>query len=192
MAYLADDQWIAFMATSAATVANYFIDKAAESGTGLTMLQLIKLVYIAHGWSLAALDRGVIGDEQIQAWRHGPVIPSLYHEFKRFGRSIITRKATDFIFSNENDQQDLFTVNSTEPSVDPSDSDLVFILDYVWAVYKQYSAGDLVSMTHQPGSPWSQCYSNDQQNRIIDDETIKHYYKDKILQLVSQVDANAG
>jgi uncharacterized phage-associated protein len=38
------------MATNARAVANEFIRLAAEDGRTLTPLQIIKLVYIAHGW----------------------------------------------------------------------------------------------------------------------------------------------
>jgi uncharacterized phage-associated protein len=67
---------------SAKAVANYFLEKGKREGVGLTPMQLIKLVYFAYGWSLAIFDRPLI-DERLQAWRFGPAIPSLYHEFMR-------------------------------------------------------------------------------------------------------------
>ena len=50
------------------TIANEFLRLAAERHTGLTSTQVLKLVYIAHGWSLALLGKPLIGDE-IQAWQ---------------------------------------------------------------------------------------------------------------------------
>ena len=46
-----------------------------------TPFQLIKLVFILHGRTLAALNQHLIFD-RIEAWRYGPVIPVLYHELK--------------------------------------------------------------------------------------------------------------
>src|SRR5690606_24176720 len=66
-----------------AHIANYFLWKAKKENIELTAMKLIKLVYVAYGWYLAFKDEKLF-DERIEAWRYGPVIPSLYHEFKRF------------------------------------------------------------------------------------------------------------
>ena len=55
-------------------VADYII---ANSKASMTTLQVIKTAYIAHGYSLAALDVPLVR-EKAQAWRYGPVFPSLY------------------------------------------------------------------------------------------------------------------
>ena len=52
-------------------VADYII---ASSEAGMTPLQVIKTAYIAHGYSL---DVPLVR-EKAQAWRYGPVFPSLY------------------------------------------------------------------------------------------------------------------
>ena len=74
------------MPYDAATVANRFIELAeSDSGRRLTPMQLIKLTYIAHGFSLAIKNRPLL-DESVEAWRYGPVIPSLYRKLKSYGR----------------------------------------------------------------------------------------------------------
>ena len=55
-------------------IADYII---AHGGGALTPLQVIKLAYIAHGFTLALLGRSLV-PEPIEAWRYGPVIPSIY------------------------------------------------------------------------------------------------------------------
>jgi len=52
-------------------VANYLIGKAQSEGRSITPMQLIKLVYIAHGWTLGLYDQPLIG-EQVEAWTYGP------------------------------------------------------------------------------------------------------------------------
>src|SRR5438552_18215648 len=81
-------------------IANFFIETAAAEGKKLTPLQLIKLVYFAHGWYLGLTGEPLI-DEPPEAWRYGPVIPSLYHALKDYGNGAITSKITDVEVSME-------------------------------------------------------------------------------------------
>ena len=56
------------------TVANEFLKLADKDNDTLTPMQLLKLVFIAHGWCLGLLGRHLIKDS-IEAWQYGPVIP---------------------------------------------------------------------------------------------------------------------
>ncbi|MDR1179204.1 MAG: SocA family protein [Spirochaetales bacterium] len=46
-------------------------------------MKLQKLIYFCQGFHLAFFDSPLF-DEDIQAWSHGPVCPSLYHRFRKF------------------------------------------------------------------------------------------------------------
>ena len=65
------------------TVANHFLRLARQQGKSLTPMQLLKLVYIAHGWSLGLYGLPLVRDE-IQAWQYGPVIPNLYNRIRNY------------------------------------------------------------------------------------------------------------
>src|SRR5947209_3400405 len=80
------------MPYDAKAIANYFLDLAEAEAKSLTPMKLQKLVYYAHGWHLALTGRPLL-DEEIQAWSFGPVIRSLYNEFREFGAEPITRRA---------------------------------------------------------------------------------------------------
>lgn len=70
------------------TVADAILKIAKSKGVSLTPMQLMKLVYIAHGWSLGL--RGIdLFRNRIEAWQYGPVMPDLYHATKQFGRNPI-------------------------------------------------------------------------------------------------------
>ena len=147
------------------------LDHAFAEGREISPMKLIKLVYIAYGWGLAALDKKFFS-EPIYAWRHGPVIESLYHEFKSFRASPITTYSVTL---------DLDTVELIEPRIDKNEKEENFILQTVWDVYKRYSATALRNKTHEPGTPWDEVYKAGEQSSIeIPDSLIKEHFSSKI------------
>jgi len=71
------------MPYSAIKVANEMLRQASacDPPRPVTPLQLLKLVYIANGWSLA-LNGDPIVHESAEAWTYGPVIPMLYRSIR--------------------------------------------------------------------------------------------------------------
>jgi uncharacterized phage-associated protein len=128
------------MPYDARIIANYFIDLSRQDYIPLTPLKIQKLVYLAHGWSLVLHGKPLIR-ESPEAWRYGPVIPELYHEFRRFGGSVITEKA------NVGQQAEL-------------DEESRGLIESVWEKYKNFSASQLSTMTHEPGSAWQMTIKN--------------------------------
>lgn len=165
------------MAFSSEAVANEILRLAEESGKPVTPMKLQKLVYISHGWCLGFFGVPLI-NEQVEAWKYGPVIPSLYHKFKSFGSDqisgrahLIVRKGSGFtrvIPSLENDDPD-FANDGQE------------VIRAVFEHYSQYSASQLSNATHESGSPWHKVY-HDQwkgsppQGTDIPENIIKEYY----------------
>jgi uncharacterized phage-associated protein len=147
------------------SVANEFLTLAENSGKQLTNLQLAKLCYIAHGLSLAILNKKAF-NEPIEAWKLGPVIPKLYHEFKDFGANPIERRATIL---------DLASFQSKAPEV--QDNTLRKVIELTWNIYKDVSGNALVSITHQGNTPWSLTYVSGENKEISDELTLKYYKK---------------
>lgn len=104
-------------------------------------MKLQKLVYYAHGWYAGYTEQPLI-DETVEAWQYGPVISSLYQEFKEFGSGPISRKATTF---NGEFFQEV-------PS--PDDFAICTFLQNVWSSYGQYTGLKLSELTHSTGGPW--------------------------------------
>ena len=71
-------------AVSPLVVANYFVVRAAENDKMLDIIQLVKLVYLAHGWCLGITGKPLLSS-QVEAWRYGPVIPEVYYAFRQQG-----------------------------------------------------------------------------------------------------------
>lgn len=127
-------------------VANAILDKSFAEKRPVSPLKLQKLLYYAHGYYSAAYGQPLV-DEAFEAWQYGPVVPAVYHEFKDFGNSPITREATDI--SWDDDEVDSIPV---PPLFD--DPRVQKVIDYVWKQYGHLSAVALSEMTHRPDSPW--------------------------------------
>ena len=153
-----------------AHVANFFLDRAEKAGRPITQLKLMKLVYIAHGWMLAVLDRPAFNDD-VLAWKHGPVIRSLYDEFKHYSSQPIREHAIDL---------DLDSLELTVPRVPQSDADALIVLEKVWGVYSPYTASSLRAKTHERDTPWDQTYKEGQRDLVIDTDLIKSHFRQKV------------
>ena len=71
-------------ASKSLAVAQHMINRCTQAGDpAITPMQLIKLVYIAHGYMLGKHGRPLL-DEAVQAWQYGPVVPSVYQAVKSF------------------------------------------------------------------------------------------------------------
>ncbi len=148
------------------SIANFFIKKSLESGISVTPMKLVKLVYIAHGWHLGVTGHPLL-DEEAQAWKYGPVLASVYHEFSHFGGTAVDDYTTDS-----------FLGFSKSPSF-PKESMNQF-LDGIWDGYKQLSGVELSVLTHREDTPWYEIWNKqggkDKKGAIIPNEIIQAHY----------------
>lgn len=148
-------------------VANFFIQKSLESGLEVTPMKLLKLVYIAHGWSLGLFGEPLI-NEAVVAWTYGPVIPDLYKVLKEYGRERVTKPVS------KNGSSPFSFAPPTTPTVPIEDTTARKLLESVWDAYGDKSGLHLSAITHKPGTPWSRTAPND----IIPQDLIKAHYKE--------------
>jgi uncharacterized phage-associated protein len=140
-------------------IANAVLEEAATQGRTLTIMQLLKLVYIAHGWSLGLLDAPLVSEEA-EAWQHGPVFPSIYREFRRFGAAPIPANTA---------------ANVPAASLTPSQRD---VIRSVVSAYGHMHAFKLSQITHEPGTPWFDTYRGGQGSSTdIPDRLVADHYK---------------
>ena len=119
---------------TARDLATYLLQKAQQTGDALTLMKLNALLYYAEAWSLAVFD-GELIREELQAWDHGPVFPSLWENLKHRGWNTL---ATDDL--------------SAETRLDSETSSL---LDDVWQAYGEFPLPDLEKMIKQD-APWKE------------------------------------
>jgi uncharacterized phage-associated protein len=120
------------MTYDARQITNWFIQRAAADGRTLSIMSLLKLTYIAHGWRLEMQGQPLIAN-RVEAWQHGPVIPDVYQAFRPQG---ISPSIVDPDFPAPTDAQD------------------VEFLDQIYKIYGHLSPFKLSELTHVMGGPW--------------------------------------
>lgn len=148
------------MEYTASMIARWFLNhvrqlNSEEDEEFLTNLKLQKLLYYAQGSSLALRNEPLFNDP-IEHWTHGPVVPSVYHEYSKFGGSPI-------IYDDD--------------YTDKIDSDTDSLLNDVYGTFGCYSAWGLRNMTHNE-DPWK----NTSRNQVISQESIKQYFIDNYVE----------
>lgn len=137
-------------------VANRFLELARERGDSLTPMQLLKLVYIAHGWMLGLTKRPLI-DQKVEAWQYGPVIRDLYNSTRQYGGNKISDLIPGF-------------VRPLEPAQDG-------MVKQVYDLYGDLNGIALSNITHMPDTPWANTYRPGTFGRVIDNDIIAEHYR---------------
>lgn len=128
-------------------VANEFIAISLAKNNPVTPMKLLKLVYFAHGWHLGLYGRPLI-DEQVEAWKYGPVVRSIYDEVKNYGTNTISSMITTI--DEDSLQREVPRIDSSTPA----GMQALSLIKRVWKVYSSHTGIKLSNMTHQVGSPW--------------------------------------
>ena len=159
-------------------VANFFLIRAQEKNIKLTHLQIQKLVYFAHGWTLGATEQNLIRDA-VEAWKLGPVIRTIYDEFRPYGGDPICGLAKGLDAAGS----DLVAITSNFSELEKQ------IMGLVFDTYGNMDGYQLSDLTHAKGSPWD-IVRNVQHDTVIPNEIIKDHFKKLIGAAKSQQPAN--
>ncbi len=160
------------MYTSKAVTNEFIAIEEKYEFQDLSPMKLQKLVYLAHGWYLANFDESLI-NEVIQAWRYGPVIPSLYYDLKHYGEECVTEKLHSVKFEDGK-------IRRFVPRVKSSDENAKAIIEKVWDVYGSFTPIQLSNLTHEQGTPWkivTNAYPNIPSDLEIPDDLIEQCFK---------------
>lgn len=156
----------------AAHVANLILNRADAEGRDISILKLLKLVYIFFGWTSAFhTNRPDLFSDRIEAWKYGPVIPSLYYELRRFGRKPIKRDRA-LVYDPSADASPRVALES-----EIDDKEVLKTLELLWNSYKDAPAEHIVALTHQEKTPWREVYDEKEYGTEIPKNLIRNYYK---------------
>ena len=155
-------------------IANYFIGLNRKHGKkGFTLMQLLKLSYIAHGFKLALSDEA-LANEAVQAWRYGPVFFRLYEEFKRESHEIKN-------FAMDLDE----ATNTLYPAQSGFSTGEKKIMEIVHDIYGDIDGWRLSSLTHAKSTPWYKVREKDKAQGIygstLPNDDIKEYFQKEVI-----------
>lgn len=138
-------------------IANWFIQRSLNDSRAISIMSLLKLIYIAHGWNLEMRNVPLFSNK-IEAWQYGPVIRDVYDTFRPNGVSL-----------NRNDPAFPTVVEIAVTS----------FLEEIYQIYGHMSAFRLSEITHQVGGPWETATKWGGWNAEIPNDLIKSHYVSK-------------
>jgi len=143
------------MAHTALTVAKYFISRQDRSaGDLLSHLKLQKLMYYAQGYWVGHFGvEQPLFNESIQAWKHGPVVKSVYHEYSKYSNKPIPHIDRPLALTETTGKY----------------------LDEIYRTKGKYSAWALREQTHRE-APWLDNFQPNVTNKVIPLEDIHAFF----------------
>ena len=120
-------------------------------------LKLLKLLYYIQGYHLAMFNTPLFNDK-IEAWLHGPVVPSVY----QWAKNLTDEKLQDEAMNDE--QMGALNLH-------PRQTELI---SEVLNIYNKYSAYGLRDKTHTE-MPWLSVYEQGKNNEITQD-SLKNFF----------------
>lgn len=148
---------------SAINLSKYIIKTGVDSGIkDLSNKKLQKLLYYVQAWTLVLYGKKAFS-EDIEAWVHGPAIPSVYHEYKDYTFNPIPADIVG--------------------SIKAISDDIKSVVQEVLGVYGKYDADYLETLTHTE-QPWQEARGNskpfENSSNVISTSTMKAYYSGKL------------
>lgn len=138
---------------SANDIAKYVIKRCSDRENPISNLQLQKILYYIQGYFLAIFNTAAFEDD-IYAWRYGPVIPDIYYDYNCFGAEPIS------LDGGETTNLEKLTHIQRK------------VIDLVIDSKSLLSAWQLVDETHNE-TPWKDA----EQSNIISKESIGEYFR---------------
>lgn len=151
-------------AYDALEVSRHIINYSNDAGYGITNLKLQKLLYFVQAYFFIKKGKPCFRDS-IEAWNFGPIVPSVYREYKRYGGF--------YVFSVETyiDSLTLKRKKFEDNVISVEDKKLI---DEVIDTFAEYSNSRLTDLVHGQ-TPWQEAYRSDH-GRVISANAMREYF----------------
>ena len=140
--------------SEAVKISYYIIKYCKDKKIDLTNLKLNKLLYFVNIKYMLENNGNPLFNEEFLAWRHGPVLQSVYERFY-FGITLVSVTKLEIIMKQLSDKK-------------------IKIINEVLEKKGQISAWDLVLETHVSNGPWEVIYNNNKDINGICKTNIPH------------------
>lgn len=142
---------------TAMDIADHIVVRCANSGRPVTNLQLQKILYYVQLNFLRRLNNCAF-DDDILAWRHGPVVKEVYYKYSIWGRHEIVPRA----------------LQAAKETFLEKDRELI---DRVTDACVLLEPWELVERSQKAGGPWHRSFDGNLE-KVIPKELMKKYAKD--------------
>jgi uncharacterized phage-associated protein len=151
-------------------VANCILGISEELRIPLTQMKLLKILYFAHGWFLAA-HRQPLVTQPFEAWEYGPVVRVVRDALRDFGREAVSGRIEYFDLKTGEIFE--FPSNLEKPHRE--------FVEKIFLSYCHYDGWKLSEITHERGSPWDKIWNSAEPiGRLalrIDNKEIQRYFE---------------
>jgi uncharacterized phage-associated protein len=143
-------------------VANEILLIGQEKGIPMSMMKLIKLVYFAHGATLA-ITGNPLSSEQPEAWKYGPVFRTLYRSLPNKGAEPVSYPIP-------------IPIGAIDVDISFTDVEKT-IMSRIVDQFGPMGAFQLSDITHKEDSPWTKIYKEKGAFTVIPNEMLKPYFE---------------
>lgn len=152
-------------------VCRHVINYNNEHDYGISNLKLQKVLYFIQAYFLIQKkDHTPCFNEKIIAWNFGPIVPEAYCEYRQYGSGDIPT-IKSYVMFNKNNIWNSKRIKFEDTIITDRDK---ILIDRVIDKFADYSATDLVSLTHRQ-LPWINAYVPYQNNEITI-KAIREYF----------------
>lgn len=146
-------------------VAKYILSKVK-----CTHLKLEKLVFFCFAEYLCNYEKELFEDK-IFAYKYGPIVKSVYDKYKRYGYKEIEQEDREISSSKIKEMPSRSRILFAKNGIEKINS-----IDLTIKKYGDFSATDLVHITHRDNTPWTLSGKGKEKDEIISNDIIKQYH----------------
>jgi uncharacterized phage-associated protein len=138
-------------------LSNNFLQRSFEDETLVTPMKLQKMMYFLYRDYLKQTNEPLFA-ERFMTWKYGPVLESVYQEYKGYGGRSIDR------YGGKNGE--IYKVDES------GDKPLSNLLSVLWEKCRYIDAIRLSEITHGEGAAWREAY-NSRKSFLRDEDILK-------------------
>lgn len=143
------------MKALATNLCNNVLQRGKIEKIPITPMKLQKIMYYICRDYIITTDQMPIS-EFFEVWQYGPVLPSVYGEFRQFGANPITEYSKDAVGRSQKVSEDDNPILSRT-------------IDIIWAKHKRKTGIELSKMTHEPSSGWYKAFMEGREIISVED-----------------------